>query len=292
MALDRNQVLKPVKKLRKVVKKIDRQPSPETIHDLRTNTRRFEAMLEALALDPQDIGKPALKRLTRFRKRAGKVRDMDVLTSYASQVHVDGEDECAIQLLENLGMQRRKQAKRLYSVVQKHRPDVRSALKRAPAVVEKCIRKNGGRRSTEVQVPDAAGAAVKLTADLAEPQHLSRTNLHPYRLKVKELRNVLRMAAGESNAKFVDQLGEVKDAIGEWHDWEELSAIAKDTLDHGRRCRLLTELKHITDRKFEHALALTETFRKKYLSPRRKSARSSLPVPGEPAWRAIALLAG
>jgi len=54
----------------------------------------------------------------------------------------------------------------------------------------------------------------------------------------------------------------------------------------------LTELKHITDRKFEHALALTETFRKKYLSPRRKPARSSLPVPGEPAWRAIALLAG
>ena len=292
MALDRSQVLKPVKKLRKVVKKIDRQPSPETIHDLRTNTRRFEAMIEALGLDPQDIGKPALKSLTCFRKRAGKVRDMDVLTNYASEVQLEGEDECNTQLLHSLGAERQKQAKKLYGIVRKDGSDVRRALKHAPDVVEKRIRKNGGRSGATIQARDAAGAAVKLAAELAEPRHLSRANLHPYRLKVKELRNVLRMMATESHPKFVDDLDEVKDAIGEWHDWEELFSIARETLDHGRRCRLLAELKRITERKYDHALALAEALRKKYLTPRRGASQSSLRIPDEPVWRSIALLAG
>jgi len=131
MALDRNRLLKPVKKLRKLVKKIDRQPTPHQVHDLRTNTRRFEAMLAVLSLDSQGAGKSALKDLTRLRKRAGKVRDMDVLTSYASQLHPKGEEDCAVQLLEHLGAQRRKHAKKLYAEIQRDRSDVRGNLKRA-----------------------------------------------------------------------------------------------------------------------------------------------------------------
>src|SRR5207253_6998095 len=99
----------------------------------------------------------------------------------------------------------------------------------------------------------------------ATPERLGRETLHPYRLKVKELRNVLQMAGGTSNLKFVDELGKVKDAIGEWHDWEELVSIAQKTLDHRPRCGLQTELKRIAKQKYEQALALSQKFRKTYL---------------------------
>jgi CHAD domain-containing protein len=94
MALDRKLLLKPIKKLRKLIKKLDRQPDPDEVHDLRTSTRRFEAAFEALSLSERGVAKSVLKDLRRCRKRAGKVRDMDVLTRYASTVHLTGEEDC------------------------------------------------------------------------------------------------------------------------------------------------------------------------------------------------------
>jgi len=94
-------------------------------------------------------------------------------------------------------------------------------------------------------------------------------------LKVKELRYVLQMAENNGQTEFVKDLGEVKDSIGEWHDWEELSAIAADVLDHGSVCRLQQELKRIRDSKYEHALALASKLRKTYLNTsERKKSRS------------------
>src|SRR5437867_2429721 len=113
MAVHRNRLLTPMKKLKKLIKKTDNQLTPDKVHDLRTNTRRFEAIFEAFSLDAQGMGRSVLKNLGRLRKRAGKVRDMDVLTNYASTVHRQGEEECVVQLLEHLGAQREKQAKKL-----------------------------------------------------------------------------------------------------------------------------------------------------------------------------------
>ena len=294
MALDQDRLIKPVKKLRKIVNKIDRQAPPEKVHDLRTNARRLEAMFEALALDTKDPGKSIVKNVGRFRKRAGKVRDMDVLTTYGSTVHLQGEEECAVQLLEHLGAQRKKYAKKLYVEVKQRRPVVRYDLKRTPTLLSKVIRKNGN-NSSRSPVANAAATAVTLAAQLASPQRLGKDNLHPYRLKVKELQNVLKMAAG-ALPKFVEDLGEVKDAIGEWHDWEELVGIAQKILDHGNQCKLLAELKRIAGEKYEHALGLTEELRKNYLrnghnKKKGASSAASPGIPGEPVWEAIAMLA-
>ena len=50
-ALDAKQVLKPAKKLRKLVKKLGRKQEPDKVHDLRTHTRRFEAIFEVVSTD-------------------------------------------------------------------------------------------------------------------------------------------------------------------------------------------------------------------------------------------------
>src|SRR5215475_11330055 len=136
MAIDRKRILKPVKKLRKLVKNLNRQPAPEEVHDLRTNTRRFEAAFEALSLDAQGSGKSVIsvmKDLRRCRKRAGKVRDMDVLTGYASTVRLTGEEECTVRLLEHLGVQRKKYATKLHGEVRRLRSDLRQDLRRTAA---------------------------------------------------------------------------------------------------------------------------------------------------------------
>jgi hypothetical protein len=58
----------------------------------------------------------------------------------------------------------------------------------------------------------------------------------PTALKVKELRYVLQLSEDAQKQQLVNKLGAVKDAIGEWHDWEELIAIAANALSHGARC--------------------------------------------------------
>jgi CHAD domain-containing protein len=100
------------------------------------------------------------------------------------------------------------------------------------------------------------GRAIELSSELRSPVHLDKSNLHPYRLKVKELRYVLQLSEDAQKQQFVNKLGAVKDAIGEWHDCEELIAIATNALSHGARCNLLSTLKATSENNFERALAL------------------------------------
>jgi len=79
----------------------------------------------------------------------------------------------------------------------------------------------------------------------------------------------MQMAEDADQAKFVDKLGEVKVAIGEWHDWEELIAIAGKVLDHRPSCRLIRELKVISEQKYQHALHVANELRTKYLKSSR-----------------------
>src|ERR1022692_4001100 len=103
MAIDTDRICKPVRNLRMFLKKSPKRPSSGQIHDLRTNSRRFEATVDAFGLSSHKNELRLLRDLARVQKRAGKVRDMDVLTGYALTVNLDGEQDCLVQLLETLG---------------------------------------------------------------------------------------------------------------------------------------------------------------------------------------------
>ena len=72
------------------------------------------------------------------------------------------------------------------------------------------------------------------------------------------------MAAGP-RPRIAGTLGEIKDAIGEWHDWQDLLEIARRTLDRGPNCYGQAELQRMVDRKYRIALAFTLKMQKKYL---------------------------
>lgn len=271
MALDHERIQKSIRKLWKYVKNAPKQPSPGEIHKLRTNARKIEANLKALSLESNKNEQRLLKCVKQLRKRAGKVRDLDVLTGNLATVHADGEAECEVVLLEYLGRKRQKQARKLRSVISNERTGLKKGLRRASARVDKFLKQHEPEPASL-----AAAHALQLSSQLDSPKRLNRGNLHGFRLKVKELRYVLQMSASDDR-QFVDDLGNVKDAIGDWHDWEELITIARDNLDHGDRCRLLPKIKDIAESKYEQALHLAENLRRKYLAaPRGKKSSRTL----------------
>ena len=106
MSLDPRWLEKPVCKIREFLKQTPRRPSIDQIHDLRTNSRHFDANIKALGLSTKRTERRLLRQLARVRKLAGKIRDVDVLTGSARSLHMEGEQDCLIQLLEILGASR------------------------------------------------------------------------------------------------------------------------------------------------------------------------------------------
>jgi CHAD domain-containing protein len=293
MALDAKRVQKPVRKLRKILKRISRQPSQDEVHDLRTNTRRLEATLSALSLEQRGEAKRLLRDISRVRKRAGKVRDMDVLTAFAASLTADRDRECKVRLLEHLGARRNKLAKRLHARIAKRRQSLRERLKGVAYDLDRATARAKDRQSMGTAASSqAAASALALQSELAAtPRHLGRKNLHPYRLKVKELRNVLRMARQEKDSEFIEKLGAVKDAIGEWHDWQELLAMAQKVLNHGSKCDVLGELKKTANGKYDDALRAAEDLRRNYLRVSRDGRKVSGRLPAKSVSSAIANIA-
>ena len=285
MAVDFKRAQKPVRKLRKLLKKMSAEPTPEQVHDFRTNSRNMEATLNAFGLEDSGLGRRVLEPLSRLRKRAGKVRDMDVLTSYAASVGAeDGEQDCAVQLLEHLGAQRRKYARKFHSASRRDGSKLRRRLKQ---VRRELCQKQRNIADNKTLLAEPTSSALKLASELGSIPRLDHSNLHPFRLQVKELRNILRLA-NEADQDLIAALAKVKDAIGEWHDWEELVNIADKVLDHGTQCRLMQQLKSTTRDKFESTLSQAEQLRKRYfgVSGKKKPSRGRSGEPAEPVVRA------
>jgi len=238
------EVQKPLSKLRKLLKKMPKQPTPDQVHDLRTNSRRI-ATVKALQLDRKRKGKRVLKTLTPLRKRAGRVRDMDVLTGFAAGLSANGNQEAVVQLLDRLGETRFQAARKLHKSVVKRRRTAKMRLKRCLLLVDRDLG-SGKRRFGEWQA-NATADALKLSAEIAGWPRFTTQTLHPFRLKVKELRNVLRMTGKDD--ELVDRLGGVKDAIGEWHDWTVLLDIARDVLGTSESQSLTCHINEITNQK-------------------------------------------
>jgi CHAD domain-containing protein len=281
MALDKVRIIKSVRKLRRFLKKARRQPSPSAIHGFRTHTRRFESTLEALAMTSRLNEQHLLRDLSRLRKRAGKIRDLDVLTASAATVKIDGEQNCTVQLLEQLGAERSRHAKRMQTLVEKYGSTLRRRIERTRVRLRKSlVRNDSGPTDKRPHGSVAAMAtALNLSFGLREPVRLNSKNLHSFRLKVKELRNVLQMSETADHQPFVEKLGAVKDAIGDWHDSEELVAVAAEVLKH-RNCKLLRALKQSSHDKFQHARSLAYGLRKAYLpgQTNRAHTRGSQPL--------------
>jgi CHAD domain-containing protein len=253
MGLELGNVRKPVRQLRRSLKRLPDDPPMNDVHNLRTCARRLQAIVTALTPVKKQPTRHLLKTLKPVCKAAGKVRDMDVLSARALTLAGHLHDDSLALLLEHLHAVRIESAHKLVNTVAEHRKDARSSLKHFSSQIE-----------ARFQAPHPhAGAASRLMDELSRWPPFNAENLHAFRIKVKQLRYVLQLAEG-ANLKFVAALETVKERIGDWHDWQELGIIAGEVLDTGKDRALLCEIDEIASRKFNHALTAAYATKKRY----------------------------
>jgi len=288
MTLDAKKLDKPLLKLRKVVGRMSKVPTQGEVHDLRTNTRRVEATLAALQLDRKRKGRRVLSAVTPMRKKAGDVRDMDVLTGFAATLSSDGDDQCLVKLLEHLGEERGNGANRLRKTIANDSKIARKRLKACSTVIEKRFNRHSARQEREWPV-NATAAALRVSGELANWPKLSAENLHPFRLNVKELRYMLQLSGEDT--ELTERLGEVKDEIGERHDWTELSAVAKEVLSDCKDCKVLAQIQETAKRKYEKAVKSAQELRGQYFDSGRGNQKTHRKTVKEGVLKASAKLA-
>ena len=266
MALQLKAVQKPFRKFRKLLKGFSKPPAPKEVHSLRTQSRRLQAVVHALNLGDTTGAGDLLKELKPIRKQAGEVRDMDVLIGFASALEHDAGDESVVELLERLAARRKKAAQKLSKTIAARKQKAGNHLKRCFKLVEdETGSQNGNTRGAGEVSTKPMALALQLQSELAEWPAFNSKNIHPYRLKVKELRYVLELGEG-SESQFSAALGEVKDQIGAWHDWNQLAEIAKETLGNGNGPKLLKQIRNRVRQEFEKALDLANGLRARYFS--------------------------
>ena len=259
MAFDFGMVQKDIRKLRRLLQRAPKHATPRRVHSLRTTIRRFEAAMVALALDSNANERRLLRKLARLRKRAGKVRDLDVLVGYVAGLKMSGEQDCRVQLLEYLGSEHDRRSQQLRSVAVKHGESLCGGLKRTSVHLEALAKDSAVGKSAPGH---AMLSELRLQRELAAPFRLTSKNLHRYRLKVKELRYMLEMEHDPTDREMIETLGQVKDAIGEWHDWEQLLKIARENLQPATQCKLIPLLQKTTQQKLKRAIAVVNAGRK------------------------------
>lgn len=259
---------KALRQMRELLKSLPDDPAPDEVHTLRTRARRIEAV--AAALEPVDgkAAKQLVKALKPVRKAAGGVRDMDVLTADLRGIPQDRMNGAQVRLLEHLGSMRRQNADALMDAVGRQRKAALRQLKKFVRAVESVA---NGEKPPRVEVLQALASkdgngslASDLIEELSRWPRLNAENIHPFRLKVKELRYVLQLFP-DADQQFIAALGKVKDEIGDWHDWQQLGEIAHKVLDGETDKLLLETIRSAEKRKFSRALTSAQSLRRRHL---------------------------
>jgi CHAD domain-containing protein len=275
MPFDVERIQKNVRTLRKILKKAPKRMSPDETHKLRTRTRRLESVLEALSRDLKAGEHRLLRELTQIRRLTGKVRDMDVFSTHLATTAFKSDTQSLVLLFEYLGAKRYHHARKLHDWMKRKGPSARRRLKKMSSRWESLVAKKGRATVSDATLDaDAMASARTLSAALATPPNLQPSNLHEYRMKIKDLRDVLQSVEhAERHNRFIEALGRSKDAIGEWHDWEELVRIAAKVLKREKTTQLLGELRKISQQKYEHALSVTNKMRDEYVQAGKGSVK-------------------
>ena len=126
------------RKLARQMSKLAGKPVPESVHKFRTSSRRVEVLVSDLGATRSGNDKKLLKLLGRLRKKAGRVRDLDVQSAALRSLRIPQEPGRKSQLMRTLAEERARREKKLAKSLDKQTiAEVRKRLKRTvsfPAV--------------------------------------------------------------------------------------------------------------------------------------------------------------
>ncbi len=251
MSIDLKRSRLAFQKLGREVTRLAKKPVPESVHKFRTNSRRVEALLSEVAPELTRNDKKLLKLLSRLRKKAGRVRDLDVEIGSLQSLKIPGGNGHKSQFVDALVDERGKREQKLIKAFDRQTAtEVRKRLKRAEG---------------EIEIPkDIEPLTVTLNklAKLGrEHVTLSERTLHQYRIIGKRARYIAELADHDPEAKrIVHELKHMQDVIGDWHDWLKLTQRAEALFGGVRDSSLVAMLRNVTQAKFRQSVdAVTET---------------------------------
>jgi CHAD domain-containing protein len=286
--------------LRGNLEKCTADPDVDPVHDLRTGTRRVQAMVEALLRERNDeafrqAADHWLKLLKKLRRAAAPVRDLDVHRKLLRKLVKYGGDHTGAGGT----------AKTSTGVVTEPAPDVTEAPATALPVtvveqqadhldtwlhharqhqaagLKKKAAKWLAKFDEEAAVPEttisgphknrrrprsAAEVALEAFARLAhEIPHLTAENLHDFRKGAKKARYIAESAQNNPHAQTVAKaLKKLQDDIGDWHDWLVLAEEAHTVLGPQGK-ELMDLIGNERDRHFVMAMKTVQRLRGKLL---------------------------
>jgi CHAD domain-containing protein len=277
MPVDRERIDNLFRKLGRELTKISAKPQPKNVHQFRTATRRVEALAELLPDHDRNFRK-LLKQLGHLRRRAGKVRDLDVLNANLRSLKVSEEPGRKAQVLRALADQRVRREQKLTEALDAD--TVRKIKKRLNRAAGSIVLS---------QAADPVACSIQSFARLAEENPvLNEDVLHRYRIEGKRIRYTAELGGDDPQAqRVVAALKRMQDAIGDWHDWLTLREKTQELATDGRPSAMIAALTNITRAKYRDALQVVAEVKAELLqttpsspkivanaAPRRKPAAS------------------
>jgi len=263
MPLDQKLSRRSFDKLKRHLSKLKKGSTPESVHRFRTYSRRVEVLLGELGSELSGNEKKLLKLLAKLRKKAGKVRDLDVQTELLRNLKSPQAAGHKAQLQRFLSAERVKRENKLVKAFdQQTVSEMRKRLKRA---------------ERNVQISDKFDPVIiahGLVNQIQSDGPMTEEILHQYRIAGKRARYVAELGGASAEAQVLGaQLKSMQDGIGDWHDWLQLTAHAEKLFGGVQDSSLVAQLRNVTRAKYREAVrVLNQT--KSALAP-----KSKIPVP-------------
>lgn len=253
------------------VGKLKHEISPKSVHRLRTTIRRVESLIDYVRPELGKKQRKILKELASLRRRAGRVRDLDVQAGLLDAIANGSTAADRRALKEFLSRKRERQAQRLATAVGNRSPRLLARIK-ASLMAEEANAPDAAANPLDQARAGLAKLAIKLQASELKPKRL-----HEVRIKLKRIRYLAEVAEESADqARFLEQMKSVQDSIGEWHDWETLAKTADKLFGDRMNCALLVEIQSLFSARYSAAASSVARLLGQYAPPAaRKQPRST-----------------
>jgi len=210
------------------------------VHRFRTNSRRVEALVSELAPETSNK-KKLLKLLSKLRKKAGKVRDLDVQIAFLKELRIPDHQNHRARLLEALAEEQTRRSRKLTKYFDSDRT--------------RQLRKRLRKAQSELALDGIDPLKLAFTHLPKPPQTpVTEKTLHACRIAAKRARYLAELVADSPEAKvFLTELKRAQDEIGRWHDVLKLTERAEKLFGGVRDSPLVSALQNVSHARFRRA---------------------------------------
>lgn len=230
--------------------RLDRDAPLKAVHRLRTTARRIQTLLQSHEVKLRGKHRKAVRELERIRKRAGKVRDLDVELELLKAIGNRSAEGDRRALKQALTKKRSTKSERLseaardltHSTFADH---LHETLQRVTAAASDPAQGDAPLAQARVRLQALAN-------DFAAEPRPKAQRLHEIRIELKRIRYLAELdQASDAQQQFLANVKAVGEVLGQWRDWSLLAKSAAKNFKHRDNVALVAEIRALQAAKFE-----------------------------------------